>query len=184
MICTEGDLINHAGDDLRRGRPVDDWDSSAWLAASEYREGEELDDVLQEPLNVYVFSPALRSALEQARIDDVQYLPIHIFDAQGREYPGFSAVNFLNVQPILDLTRSVYELVGPDRPGRAGELRDLRKAVLRAEPLNAHDIAVPREMPYAVFVSQRFRDTFTRGAFTGLSFNRVGVSARDTASQV
>ena len=173
IVCTDGQLKGATEDDLCRGTDLSTWDPTSWLRAEESSEGEEPDDVLQVCFDIPVFSARLRDALDSSAITGIQYLPIKVFDARGIELEGFAIANLLNVLDVLDLKRSDYEVFGPDRPDRMGKIRDLRKAVIRMDAVEGCDIVRPREFPFIILASRKFRNVFTEGKFTGFKFKKV-----------
>ena len=116
--------------------------------------------------------------MNQAAIKDTQYLPLAVVRRDDRHIDGFSAVNILNLVPALDLEGSTYDRFPDDYfiPERRGDLSGLRNVTLRSAALGGRDVIRLHEYPLPVYGSERFRDVFERGLFTGLSFVPVNLS--------
>lgn len=130
------------------------------------------DDFLQNATGLPVFSGPLRDALEGAGIRGIQYVPVRVIRPGGEEIPGFSIAYALAVVDALDKMRSDMDLFPSDYflPSRRGEVRAIRKAVLRASALEGLDFARLQDYPMDLYVSERFKEVFERGSFTGCSF--------------
>jgi hypothetical protein len=162
---------------LREGRPCDDWDESFWLRAASRDDDGDPDDVLQTHIGrLPIYSGRLRDALEAAGVTGIQYLPVRVYHHDGTLVPGFAVANLLHVLPALDLARSRYSRYGDDRPDRKGQIRGVREAVLKREVVEGYDIIRLKEFPLFICVSQRFKETFDAGGFTGYRFYELGVA--------
>jgi hypothetical protein len=163
---------------LRVGTVITDWTAFAWLRATAPEDDGTPDDVLQSHLTVPVFSDRLRSALERAKIATIQFLPVRVFRPSGEEIVGFHVANVLERRAGLDTTRSDFDAFPPDYflPERRGRVRGLRKPVLRRQALERCDVMRLEEFPVTLYASQRFKDVFEGGKFTGYSFHEVETS--------
>jgi hypothetical protein len=163
---------------LSAGRPITGWPAEAYLKTSKRKNDGDPDDVLQNHLGVPVYSPRLRLALKDAGIVGFQFLPVRVYRPSGQSYEGFSIANVIELRPALDRTSSHIEVFPPDYflPARRGLIRSLRTPVLRQNVLVGCDVVRLEEYPSSVYVSQRFKDVFDAGRFTGYSLHEVGTS--------
>ena len=92
---------------------------------------------------------------------------------------AFAVANVLNRIKALDVEAAELTRFPEDYfiPARRGAISGLRRPVLRKTPELAH-IHVFRldEYPAPVFVSNRFRDVYRLGRFTGIAFEPVTVT--------
>jgi hypothetical protein len=161
--------------ELRAGCAVRQWPELAWVRASRKEIDGQPDDVLQTLFRLPIYSYRLRSALQHAQIDGIEYLPIKVLRPDGRSIEGFSVANILSCIQALDMQRSEYRLFPEDDefPVRRGRMQTLDKVVLAASVLNGLDVIRLSKYRAPIFVSQRFVDVFERGGFTGYSFRVV-----------
>jgi hypothetical protein len=178
FVSGAGDLKGIEPDRFREGKRIDNWDESAWLSLEAVSGEGEPDDVLQNHLDLLVFSPRLQQALSQAGIGGIQYCPIRIVSLDGSEERGFAIANILNLVPALDLQCSDYDQFPRNYFAKQnrGQVRAVRRAVLRGETLNGIDILRPAEYAASVYVSELFKRAFLTANHTGFSFHEVKVS--------
>ena len=93
--------------ELRTGRTAVGWPPTPFVKATVPANDGDPDDVLQSCLSVPIYSPRLRSSLEEVGIGGVQYLPIRVIRPSGQLIAGFSVANVLNCVDALDLRLSV-----------------------------------------------------------------------------
>lgn len=174
-----GDLADLDGfeeGDLDCGKYIEKWTPNASIRATQSTNDGEPDDVLQTCLSVPVYSRRLRSAIEEAGIAGIQYLPVMVFRPDGTRIGGYSIANLLNVVPALDLDKSDYDVYPDDYflPQRRGQISGIRKAVLRRSALKDLDVIRLAEFVVDIYVSDRFKTIFERGKFAGYSFRGSG----------
>jgi hypothetical protein len=135
------------------------------------------DDLLQDHIGFLpIYSARLRAALRDAGVTGIQYLPAQVFQSGNVPVEGYAIGNILDVIPALDLAKSRYSLFGDSRLDRKGEIFGLRKVVVRGAGLEGYDIVRLKEYPLYICVSQRFKDKFEAGGFTGYAFEEIEVS--------
>lgn len=163
---------------LRIGKPVTEWGPSAYLMARKPEYDGEPDDVLQNCLNLPVFSRRMRDALAIEGISGFQYLPVRVLRPNGVEIPGFCFANILERRRALDRQRSSYAVFPDDYflPQRRGLVRAIYRRVLVGEQLQGCDVLRLDEYYVSIFVSDRFKQTFEAWNLTGYSFAEVEVS--------
>lgn len=178
LVTDEGDLMGVEEWRLRQGKEIRDWPASAWVGTSKRSNDGVPDDNLQNHFALLIFSHRLRTALQKASIDEIQYLPIAVIRPGGTRVAGFSIANVLSTVAALDLERSVFTRYPADYflPERRGALETLRNVTLRSSALKNHGIFRLEEFRSKVFVSGRFVDVVGAGEFTGLSFKEVKLS--------
>jgi hypothetical protein len=163
--------------DLQTGRFFERWDESSWFRSGSPENDGDPDDVLQDHIgSLPIYSSRLQTALRAAGITGLQYLPVQVFRSDGKLIKGFAIANILDVIPALDLSRSEYPVYGDNWPDRKGEIRAIKRAVVRRDALEGYDIVRLKEYPLYICVSQRFKDTFEAGGFTGYAFKELEVS--------
>lgn len=177
-VADTGDLMGIEERALWHGKPVANWNESAWIKPSTPDRDGDPDDTLQSYLSPPIYSARLRKALEEAGIGGIQYLPLHVLRPDGTEIPGYAIANIVNlVAGALDLERSDYDVYPPDYflPERVGKVRGLRIPVLREEKLKGLDVVRLAEYEPPFYVSERFKDAFEKAGCTGHSFREVEV---------
>lgn len=164
-------------DHLVTGKLVRNWSELARLQATRPENDGVPDDVLQNVAALPVYSSRLRRALEAADIQGVQYLPVRVYQSDGREIKGFSIANIIGRRMALDLSSSDYDVFPDDYfvAERRGNIRGMRRAVLCSEALNGCDAARLAEYPPSVYVSERFKNVFETCRCTGYSFREVEI---------
>lgn len=160
------------------GHLVEGWSELAWLRANKFENDGVPDDVLQNHLGLPIFSARLRAALEGAGVVGIQYLPVRLIRPNGQEITGFSIANIVERRRALDRARSDYDVFPDDYflADRRGGVRGIRQAVLCVDALAGCDVARLDEFPSSVYVSERFKNVFEAGGFTGYSFREARAS--------
>jgi len=163
---------------LSSGKPIESWSEVAWLKAAKPEDDGDPDDALQNHLGLPIFSPVLHEELMRADVRGFQYLPVRIIRPDGRVLGTFSIANIVECREALNMSRSNYDVFPDDYflPERRGRVRGILSATLIADALRDCDVVRLKEFPFSIYVSQRFKDTFELGEFTGLSFVKVGLS--------
>jgi hypothetical protein len=176
LRANAADLRGHDLWDFTNGRPLAAWDGSAWYRSGSSAHDGEPDDVLIEHLGIPVYSERLRITLSEAGISGIQHLPVRLFRSDGAEIHGYAIANILNLVPALDLMTSDYTVFGDDRPDRKGQVRALRRPVLKASLVAGLDVFRLEEYELFVCVSELFKTVFELGHFTGYSFRQLEIS--------
>jgi len=159
---------------LRQGQELDSWSAKSWIKAQSSEDGDP-DDVLQSYVGVPIYSARLRAALEESGIGDIQYLPLRVLRSNGEEIKGFAVANITTVRDALDRTRSDISLFADNFlvPSKRGQISAVRKSVLLASRLVGCDIFRLEGYRVAYYVSERLKEVFEGGRFTGYSFREV-----------
>jgi hypothetical protein len=178
FVSTSGDLKGVDDWDLTSGRMLSSWNDSAWIRCDDPAYDGDPDDVLANHLGVPIYSSRLIKAIESQGIGGIQYLPIRVFRCEGSELQGYQIANILSKVPALDLKRSDYSIFAEDYfiPERRGSISAIRKAVLIRNKLMGLDVFRLSEFPLYEIVSQRFKDMFENGRFTGYSFQKLSAT--------
>jgi len=178
FVADSEDLKQVNKQDLLECKPIEDWDETAWLKASKAENDGVPDDVLQESSGIPVYSERLRLALENASIDGIQYLPVRVLRPNGSPIHGFSIANILHLVASLDFDRSDCEFFPADYfvEERRGTIRAIRRATLLRSALDGFHVFRLKEFRRRIYVSERFKEAFESGDFTGYSFNQAKVS--------
>lgn len=180
LLTSIEDLFGIDHYDLAIGKPIKSWNSDSYLQSECPEKDGDAEDVLCEHLGVPTFSARLREALANAKVatQDIQYLPVHVFQSTGEEVEGFAFANVVTrVEALdhehcemLDLDESTIDpLTG--KPKVTG----VWTAALKQNALVGHDVIRLVEFWSPVFVSERFVEVFSKGNFTGVTFHRVPV---------
>ena len=190
LIFNQGTVNSHVADvvhfgardpgDLLTGLPIEDWSADASLKVGPNGRDGVPDDVLQIGAPVPVFSERLQRTVEEARLSTIQYLPVRCLRANGHDSLGvFYVANLLDRIPALDLSRSEIRRYPADYflVPRRGAVASIRRPVLCAASLaKVPHLFRADEFPRYVFASERMRDLFRLGRFTGVEFSPVEVS--------
>jgi hypothetical protein len=170
---------------LRQGKQIENWSEQSWVKASTPDDDGDPDDVLQSYLGVPIYSIRFRSALREHGVDDIQYLPLRVLRPDGDEIKGFTVANITTVRDALDREQSDISLFGSDYviERRRGQISAVRKPVLLASRLADCDIFRLEGYLPAYYVSERFKEVFERGKFTGYSFREVKVRDNGARAQ-
>lgn len=177
LVTDEGDLDGLEEWMFRQCKEIRSWSGNAWIGTSTPANDGDPDDNLQNHFALLVFSPRLKTALEDAGIGEVQYLPINVVRPGDRRVAGYSVANLLSSVAALDFEHSVFTRYPEDYflRERRGQLEMLRNVTLRSSALRGHNIIRLHEFRSKVFVSERFA-AVVNGRFTGLSFKEVALS--------
>lgn len=180
FVSDSGDLRGFEYWDFAKGKDIEPWDDTTWIKASAPENDGDPDDVLQNHLGLEIYSLRLRDTLINSGITAIQYLPIRVLRPDDRLLSGFAIANILNVVSALDPAKSIVERYPEDYflPDRRGNIRSLRKVSLKQENLDRYDIVRLKEYEVNIYVSERFKNAFEFGGFTGYSFHEVDVSDR------
>lgn len=177
LVAGKADLKGFEWWDFQRGQLIENWDETAWFQAEKPQDDGDPDDVLQDHLDIPIYSARLRQALDKARITGIQYLPVRVLHYDGTPIEGFAIANILNLLPALDFEKSDYDLYPDDYflPERRGRVRAVRLPVLRYKVIEGYDIFLLQGWE-EIYVSERFRNLFVANGFTGYSFYEVKTS--------
>jgi hypothetical protein len=178
LVTDEGDLHGFEDWMLVDCREITNWPVNAWVGTSTPANDGEPDDSLQNHFDLLIFSHRFRTALADAGIGEIQFLPIDVVRPGGGRVEGYRVANLLSCVTALDLERSKFTRYPNDYflPERRGQLELLRGVTLSATALQGHDIVRLKEYRSKVFVSERFAAVVRFGRFTGLSFSEVKLS--------
>jgi hypothetical protein len=176
LVVDSGELVGLDEAELWRGQIMESWAIPVLVVEDPANDGVP-DDVLQNHLGLPIFSPRLRGALNAAGIGGIQYLEIEVARPNGARVVGYSIANITERRAALDTERSDFDRFPDDYflPERRGRIRAVRMPILRGSSLGGCDIFRLDEYPVKFFVSQRFRDQFELGKFTGMEFAEIRV---------
>jgi hypothetical protein len=181
LLTSEEDLHGIDDFELEVGRRIERWNPNSFLRSTCTENDGVPEDVLGEHLGVPTFSQRLRDALADARVaeDDIQYLPVRVFQSTGEEIMGFAFANVVARVPALDYEASVMldqdESEIDPLTGKLDVLSVWREA-LKSHEIVGHDVIRLVEFFPPVFVSERFAKVFRQGRFTGATLNPVTVT--------
>jgi hypothetical protein len=179
-VADRFDFLGRTPSLLTRGKRVAKWDARAKLWTDNADDDGTPDDVLQHCMvAVPVFSQPLRQALEDGGISGIQYLDVRVVRPDGTPITGYSVANIMNLLPALDVEKSMltrFDDPDPACPKRSGQISSILKPVLKGDIVDGYDIFRLAEFSLRYYVSQRFRDIFMRGKYTGYTFAEVPLS--------
>jgi len=158
-----------------QGRPIEEWDESVWFRVTKRKNEGELQDILPNHLGLHIYSARLRAMLEKNAVNGIQYLPVRIFRYNGEEVIGYAIANILNLLPALDLKESSYGVFPDDDflPERRGKIRWITNVVFRRSVVESCDVFRLQEYEVKIIVSEKFKNIFDSGCFSGYSFDEV-----------
>jgi len=176
LVIDKSNLHGIEREDLVCGNSVDGWKLNSWLQATDPENDGDPDDALQNFLGVPVYSERLVTALLDAGIAGIQFLPVRVLKPSGELAAKFKIANIVEIRKALDMESSDFDVFPADYflERRRGRIRGIRRAVLISKALNGCDIIRLEEYKEAIYVSERFKDVFVEGQFTGSSFVEVG----------
>jgi hypothetical protein len=154
-----------------------EWNTEAWVRATNIEDDGEPDDVLQNHLDLPIYSPQFVHALMKAHIQGIQFLPIKVIRPNGKILMGFEIANILEKKDCLVADQSDFDLFPGDYfiPERRGTIRGLRRAVLDLNLLDNCDIFRLSAYLPNIYVSEKIKVIFEGHYFTGYSFREVCV---------
>ncbi len=169
LIVYQDDCRGVNKDLLTEGAPITNWPSDATL----YVKGKTTTDYLFYPLSPwFTISKKAQIALQEANIDGIQYLPIHVVHKSGIEIPGYVIVNVLTVVAALDYEHTVW--MTPDRERVAYPQLNILEEALQRKKIEGFDIFRLVELKTQVYVSKYFSECLERkNATVGFGFMPV-----------
>ena len=177
LVCdyTNFEDYNYDELDFLKGNKITDWNNNILFQAKKNENDGDPDDALQNAELLPIYSERLINALKDSKIEGIQYLPVNILRPDGRRIDGFCLANFLNFIEALDLDKSDYSRFSDDfpNPNARGKISGVRKFVLKENKLIGFDIVRLVEYKRSFFVSEKFKEVFEKGRFTGYSFREV-----------
>ncbi len=161
--------------DFLQGKRIDNWPDDVSFRATTPENDGAPDDALANELLLPIVSKRVQQALAKAKIGDIQFLPVHVFDSRGRRVKGYSILNILRLIDALDMERSKVDYFPDDWPVEAdrGKFWVCEKAVLVSSKLASVDIFRLQIDPFLMFASEKFSSIFEKNKFTGIGFLRV-----------
>lgn len=141
------------------------------------------DDVLQTIDMIPIFSERLVIALNAACIEGVQYIPVDVYSFKKTLITGFCIANVVKtVENAFNYEKSDYTLYPYDHKVEEdrGKMQHIWKYVLNLnaieEGLDVFRLTSQTEnfeWKRKYFVSERFKNVFTKNKFTGFSFQLI-----------
>ena len=164
--------------DFLKGNLIEGWPDNISFQARKVPNDGTPDDALQNHLMLPVYSERLLHALQDERIQGLQFLPIRVKRPNGELIPGFSIVNIINSVSALDLDHSICHRFPLDfaNPNVRGKIAGIQRTVLLGDRLTGLDIIRLKDFKQSFFVSERIKNLFEINRFTGYSFEEVELS--------
>lgn len=177
LVCDFDNLeqFGYNVNNFKVGKLVDDWNDNTVLQAKKKKNDGKPDDALQNHLMLPIYSLNLITELNEAAITGIQYLPIKVLKSNNDHLDGFCIANILNFIEAFDEQKSDFNRFSEDfpNPNVRGKIAGVRKYVLRKKKLIGFDIIRLKEYKQRFFVSEKFKNIFEKGKFTGYSFIEV-----------
>ncbi|MDR1939713.1 MAG: hypothetical protein LBQ40_02840 [Clostridiales bacterium] len=190
LICSETNLVelriwdkwHLARKIFSIGKPFEAIDKKIIFRSADEADDGEPDDVLQNSDMVPIFSRRLVRALNEAGIEDIQYIPIDVYTSKNELLEGFCIANVLKlVDNAFNYEHSVYERysINDERVSFRGKMKTPLKYVLNQKAIDGLDVfkLAPTEETFNgtwhFFVSERFKNVFTKNKFHGFSFHLI-----------
>lgn len=133
-----------------------------------FPDARELLDFQPNTLNALIVSRKVRTVLEQARVANVEYLPVSVEDHRGTVVGAdYAFANALGSEAAIDLERSDYRMGNIDKE----QISRMRKLVLARERISP-DARLFRlkEMLTTVLVREDLRQALVAANVTGCEF--------------
>lgn len=140
------------------------------------------DDVLQNTDILPVFSPRLISALNEAGITGIQYIPVDVVNFKQEKFDGFCIANVMdNISNAFCAEKSICQYYDREdlNTELIGKIDFIWHLAAYSSELNGHDIFRLKfddrfTAPYGrIIVSEKFKDIFAKNKFTGFSFSKI-----------
>ncbi|TDO20926.1 imm11 family protein [Pedobacter duraquae] len=139
-------------------------------------EVDKIDSYINEYDVLPTFNMPLVSGTFKKVFDDVeadlQFLDVIIEDANGKRIEDFYLMNILNVLPIMDQERSVYDI---KKYGKANVMK-IKKLFLISGSLKDHLIVRMQEQKSYIIVTEEFRRRYEGANLKGAQFIEEGDS--------
>jgi len=160
------------------GKPWKQSQSTLWLAAFKPEHDGVADDSLQNHLDLPILSGSVQHAMTNAVVRGAEFVPIEVFRPDRTGIDGYAILNVLHRVDALDRSKSDFDVFPADYviPQRRGMVRAVRWPVLVAQTILDTDFLRLNEYPFPLYVSERVREIFENGGFTGWSFREVEVA--------
>lgn len=170
LIVYKGDFKGFNKDLLTEGAPITDWPPDVTL----YVKGKNPTDYLFYPLSPwFTISKKAQIALEEANIEGIQFLPIHVLHKSGIEIPGYAIVNVLTVVAALDYEHTDW--MTPDRERVPYPQLNILEEALQRKKIDGLEIFRLAELKTQVYVSKYFKECLERKKAT-VGFGFIPVS--------
>jgi len=174
------DCDNFAGreDDFVLGKPWQEPQKSLRLEVMKPENDGLPDDALQNHLDLPILSNLLQQAMTAETVRGAEMVPIELARPDGTKINGYAILNVLHRRDALNRSKSDFDLFPEDYvvPRRRGMVRAVRRPVLNESSLLDTDFLRLNEYPFQLFVSERVRNIFEKGRFTGWSFREIEVA--------
>lgn len=177
-LVTDNDNLDGREDEFVMGKTWHETQQPLRLEASKPENDGLADDALQNHLDLPILSSSLQQTMIAEAIRGTQMVPIELVRPDRTKIEGYAILNVLCRRDALNRSRSDFELFPEDYvlPQRRGMVRAVRRPVLDARSLLDTDFVRLNEYPFQLFVSERVRDLFEKGRFTGWAFREVEVA--------
>jgi len=177
-FVTDNDNLGGLEDEFVLGKPWQESQKLLRLEASNPENDGVVDDALQNHLDLPIFSLRLQQAMSGGAIRGAEMIPIELIRPDRTKIDGYAILNVLSRRDALNRSKSDFDLFPDDYviPRRRGMVRAVRWPVLCERSLVDTDFLRLNEYPVQLFVSERVRDLFEKGRFTGWTFREVEVA--------
>lgn len=137
-------------------------------------------DRIDKYIESYDLLPTFNTPLVSARfkelfndlIDDLQFVDATIIDKKGNTNENFYFMNILNVLPLMDKDKSVFDI----RKRGTAELISIKKLYTVAGSLKEHHIARMKEHSSYIMVTEEFKKRCEGAGLKGIDFIEEGYS--------
>ncbi len=169
LIVYQDDFKGFDKNLLTEGNPTTDWPSDVTL----YVKGKNPTDYLFYPLSPwFTISKKAKVAVEEANIEGIQFLPVHVVHKSEIEIPGYVIVNVLTVVAALDYEHTTW--MTPDRERVTYPQLNIMEEALQRKKIEEFEIFRLVELKTEVYVSIKFKECLERkNATVGFGFMPV-----------
>lgn len=171
LIVYQADFKGVNKDSLTKGAPITDWSSDATLLVN----GKNPTDYLFYPLSPwFTISKKAQIALEEANIEGIQFLPVHVIHKSGIEIPGYAIVNVLTIIEALDYEHTSW--LTPDREQVTYPQLNILEEALQRKKIEGLEIFRLVELRTEIYISNIFKECLERKKAT-IGFGFMPVAA-------
>jgi hypothetical protein len=133
---------------------------------------------IDDYINSYDLLPTYNTPLVSNRFknifgelnDELQYFNAKIIDKKGNQNENFYLINIINILPVMDKEKSIFEYDGD------GDIDNIKKLFLINGGLKGHSIIRMKEHTSYIIVSEEFKNCCVKEKLKGINFMEEGYS--------
>lgn len=169
--CRANELYGINRYDVEKGVEINNWNERVNFYCNSTA-GDRFSDYLANDLAWFIVSPKFKKALQDCKVEGVQYLPVNLVnEIDGSNLAEFYLVNICNLVDALDLEHSKYTEFSIDNE----KLISVKVYALKRNRLSNAQIFRLKGSSFAIFVSENIKKAIEKNKVKGCSFLEVKV---------